>query len=458
MYKIDFDTPCRIHFIGIGGISMSGFAEYLHTLGFKVSGSDSHYSKITDHLEELGIQVYLGQKPSNISSDIDVVVYTAAIAADNEEFLEVKRQGIPMLSRVEMIGQVMLNFENAVAVSGTHGKTTTTSLIAIIMNNANLDPTIMVGGEVDALGGNVRPGSSPYFVTEACEYVESFLKLYPYIGIILNVDADHLDYYSGLDHIIQSFTKFVELIPDDGYLIVCSDDDNTMKASSARKSNVITFGLKDGARWMARNVRYDSSGCGIFDVYDNGQFFGSFKLNIPGEHNVKNALCAIACSQIFNISKDIIYSSLAEFYGTHRRFENKGNFNGVTVIDDYAHHPTEVKATLSAVKNYPHKKLWCIFQPHTYTRTIKLFDEFSSAFNDTDELILTDIYAAREKDTGEINSSMLCDSIKKHGVNAKYISPFEDIVKYIRENASSGDVVITMGAGDVYNIGEILIK
>lgn len=456
-FDIERDKHIKVHFVGIGGISMSGLAETLLHYGYSVSGSDAKQSNITDKLSEKGAKIYIGHDRKNVDG-AGLVVYTAAVKKDNPELIRAEELNIPAVDRAEFLGQIMKQYKYGIAVSGTHGKTTTTSLIAIIMNNANLDPTVMVGGEVDALGGNVRPGKSPYFVTEACEYVESFLRLYPYIGIILNIDADHLDYYSNLEHIIQSFSKFVNLIPEDGYLIVCSDDENAMKAAAVRESNVVTFGLGKDARWTAKNINYDSKGCGAFDVYDNDKFFGNFKLNIPGEHNVKNALCAIAVSQIFNISSAIISSSLSEFYGTHRRFEIKGQFNGTVVIDDYAHHPTEVKATLSAAKNFPHKKLWCIFQPHTYTRTLKLFDEFSSAFNDADELIITDIYAAREKDTGEINSYMLCDSVKKHGVNARYISSFEDIVEYVKSNAASGDLVITMGAGDIYKVGEVLIK
>jgi UDP-N-acetylmuramate--alanine ligase len=314
----------------------------------------------------------------------------------------------------------------------------------------------MVGGELDAIGGNVRPGKSSYFITEACEYVESFLRLYPYIGIILNIDADHLDFYSGIEHIISSFTKFAGLIPDDGYLIVNAGDENSMRASKGAKCNIITFGLEEGADWTARNITYDDRGCGRFDAYHGKDFFGNFKLNIPGKHNVSNAICSIGCAEIFNINRDIISEGFLEFHGTHRRFEKKGEFNGITVIDDYAHHPTEIKATLSAARNYPHKKLWCIFQPHTYSRTIKLFDEFTGAFKDADELVLADIYAARENDTGEVSSKMLCDRIR--GMDAKYMPSFDEIASYIKSNASPGDVVITMGAGDVYKIGEMLLE
>lgn len=456
-FNIERDKNMKVHFVGIGGISMSGLAETLLHYGYKVSGSDARTSNITERLKDKGAVVYIGHEEKNVY-DADLIVYTAAVKWDNPELKKGRELNIPIVDRAEFLGQIMKQYKYGIAVAGTHGKTTTTSLIAIIMNNARLDPTIMVGGEVDAIGGNVRPGKSPYFVTEACEYVESFLKLYPYIGIVLNIDEDHLDYYKGIDHIIDSFKKFIKLIPEDGCLIVSSDDKNALDASKYSKAKVITFGLGEDADWTARNISYDTRGCGIFDVFYKGSYFGNFKLNIPGKHNVSNALCAISCAHLFNISKDIINESFLEFYGTHRRFEFKGEFHDVSVIDDYAHHPTEIKATLAAARNYPHKKLWCVFQPHTYSRTIKLLDEFSLAFKDADELIVTDIYAAREKDTGEINSSILSKKIEDQGVNVKYIPTFDDIVRFLKDNTTPGDVVITMGAGDVYMVGDMLLN
>lgn len=455
-FDIRRDKNLKIHFIGIGGISMSGLADMLLHYGYHVSGSDARSSKIIDKLLEKGADINIGHDEKNVPG-ANLVIYTAAVKWDNPELIKAKELGIPIMDRAEFLGQIMKQYKYGIAVTGTHGKTTTTSLISLIMKNADLDPTIMNGGEVDVLGGNVRLGSSPYFVAEACEYVESFLKLHPYIGIILNIDADHLDYYTDLNHIVNSFSKFVDLIPEDGYLFACSDDENTMKAIRSSKSKVVTFGLKDDADWTARNIIYDAKGCGAFDAYCKGKLFGGFKLCIPGEHNVKNALCAIACTQLFDVKKDVVYESLLEFGGTRRRFEYKGEFKGITVIDDYAHHPTEIKATLSAALNYPHKRLWCIFQPHTYSRTIKLLDEFSTAFNNSDKLIMADIYAAREKDTGEINSAILSERIRSNGVDARYIPSFQEIADYVRNNASPGDVVITMGAGDIYLVGEMLL-
>jgi UDP-N-acetylmuramate--alanine ligase len=456
-FNINRDKNLKVHFIGIGGISMSGLAETLLYYGYRVSGSDMRSSAITDRLVSKGAKIYIGHRSENVD-DADLIVYTAAVKDNNPELIRARELKIPVVDRAEFLGQIMKQYKYGIAVAGTHGKTTTTSLISIIMTNAELDPTVMVGGELDAIGGNVRQGKSPYFITEACEYVGSFLKLYPYIGIVLNVDADHLDYYSGIEDIIKSFRKFISLIPSDGYLIVSSDNANAMKAAQGANSNVITFALNEKADWRADNISYDNEGCGKFDAYFRGKFFGTFKLNIPGKHNISNALCAIACANIFGIGKDIISKSFLNFYGTHRRFEKKGEVNGITIIDDYAHHPTEIKATLAAAKNYPHNKLWCIFQPHTYSRTIKLLDQFSKAFGDVDKLIVTDIYAAREKDTGEINSKTLSQKISEQGVDVRYISSFEAISDYIKNNASPKDVVITMGAGDVYKIGDMLLK
>ena len=456
-FDLKSDNNLKVHFIGIGGISMSGLAEILLDYGFNVSGSDSNNSNIINRLIDKGATIHIGHDAENIK-DQDLVVYTAAVKADNPELIKAKELNIPIVNRAEFLGQIMKHYEKRIAVAGVHGKTTTTSLLSVIMCNANLDPTIMVGGELDAIGGNVRPGKSPYFLTEACEYVESFLKLYPTVGIVLNIDKDHLDFYSGIDQIISSFKKFIRLIPKDGYLITSSDDENAMKAAKGCNCNLVTFGIKNNANWMTKNICYDKNGFGEFDVYHNGEYYDRFKLRIPGEHNISNSLCAIACADLFHIEKGIIKSSLSEFGGTHRRFEVKGEFSGVKVIDDYAHHPTEIKATLKAAKNYPHKKLWCVFQPHTYSRTIKLLDEFSHAFSDVDELILADIYAAREKDTGEISSKILADKISKNGVSVRYLPSFNEIADFVAKNASPGDIVLTMGAGDVYKVGDILLE
>ncbi|MCX7885167.1 MAG: UDP-N-acetylmuramate--L-alanine ligase [Caloramator sp.] len=456
MFDLFNDTNKRVHFIGIGGISMSGLAEILIDYGYNVSGSDRTSSKLTEKLNKLGAKIYIGHDASNVHG-ADIVVYTAAVKEDNPELVEAKKLNLLVMDRAEFLGQIMKKFKKGIAVSGTHGKTTTTSMISLMLLDANLDPTIMVGGEVDAIGGNVRPGKSPYFVTEACEYKKSFLKFYPYIGIILNIDADHLDCYKDIDEIHETFLNFAKLIPNKGCLIGCSEDKRIMNIMDKVSCNKITYGINSG-NFTASNIVYDEMGYPSFKTFYNGEFFYDFKLSIPGEHNVLNALSAIACCNFLGVDKNTMFQSLLNFKGTHRRFEKKGESNGITVIDDYAHHPTEIKATLKAAKNYPHRKLYCIFQPHTYSRTISLFEEFASAFNDVDKLILTDIYAAREKDTGMVSSKMLCDAICKSGVDAEYIKSFDEIVNYIKDNLIEGDLLITMGAGDVYKIGEAFLK
>jgi len=456
MFDLDKDFNKKVHFIGIGGISMSALAEILLKYGYKVSGSDKTRSHITDKLEKLGAKIFIGHDVKNIQ-DADIIVYTAAIKDDNPELIEARNKNLLIFDRAEFLGQIMKRYKKGIAVAGTHGKTTTTSLISLMLLNAKVDPTLLIGGEVDTIGGNVRVGKSPYFVTEACEYKESFLKFYPYIGVILNIDEDHLDYYKDINHIKEAFLKFAKLIPKDGLIIGYAEDPNVIEIMEKLNCNKLTYGINKGD-FKAKNISYDERGCASFTVTFNDKYYSDFKISIPGEHNILNALATIACGHFLGIDVETIKDSLYEFKGTHRRFEKKGEKNGVIVIDDYAHHPAEIKATIKAVKNYPHKRIFCVFQPHTYTRTYALFDEFSKAFYGVDKLILTDIYAAREKDTGLVNSKMLSDAISKNGVDCIYIKKFEDILDYLNKEAKEGDIVITMGAGDVYKIGEMFLK
>ncbi len=465
MYKIDFNAPCRIHFIGIGGISMSGFAEYLHTLGFLISGSDSHESKITQHLEELGIKIFIGQKPSNISSEIDCVVYTAAIKEDNEEFMEVKRREIPMLSRAQMIGQVMLNFDNAVAVSGTHGKTTTTSMLSLIFMVAQLDPTISVGGILDAIGGNIRMGNSEHFIIEACEYTNTFLEFYPKRGIILNIDADHLDFFKDLEDIRNSFHLFAKRLPKDGQLFIYGDIDRLEELTSDLSCEVLTYGIIDPAyRTGNRNydiaadrVSFDAYSQGSYDLYFRGKFIDRISLNVIGLHNISNSLPAIGVALEVGIPIAVIKQALLTFQNSKRRLEYKGEIGGITIIDDYAHHPTEVTASLKAAKNYPHKKLWCVFQPHTYTRLRQHLSEFAVSLSLADKIVLSDIYAAREKNPGDISSKDLAQELENLGKEVYYFSSFDEIENFLLQNCINGDLLITMGAGDIVSVGENLL-
>ena len=458
MYKIDFNHPCHVHFIGIGGISMSGLAEIIMKEGFTVSGSDNKESSLTDHLTDKGAVIFYGQKASNIIDGINVVVYTAAIHEDNEEFMEAKRQGLPMLSRAELLGQLMTNYDTPIAVSGTHGKTTTTSMLSHIFLAGDMDPTISVGGILKAIHGNIRVGSSGLFVTEACEYTNSFLHFFPKISVILNIDADHLDFFKDLDDIRHSFRLFAELLPEDGTLVINGDIENLSYITDGLACRVVTFGREASLDYSASDIQYDEQGNASFDLIRHGIPSGHVTLSVGGEHNVYNALSAIAVADLLGVSAETIQEGLLSFHGTDRRFEYKGEFNGITVIDDYAHHPTEIEATLKSAAHYPHRELWCIFQPHTYTRTKALFDEFAQALSHTDHLILADIYAARETDTLGISSEQLARAAASYGCDAIYLPSFDEIEKYVRDHCQSGDLLITMGAGDVVNIGEDLLK
>lgn len=458
MYQIDFEKKGHIYFMGIGGISMSGFAELLRSEGFAISGSDQKESTLTKHLEELGIQVKYGQCKENINSDIDLVVYTAAISKDNEEYVAAVNAGIPMMDRAEMVGQVMKNYQRAIAISGTHGKTTTTSMVSHVFLAAQLDPTISVGGILKAINGNLRIGKSENFITEACEYTNSFLKFHPTINLILNIEEDHMDFFKDLADIRNSFMKFTDLLPEDGLLIINGDIENHAEISAHCKGNVLTYSVHDqSCNYSASNICYDEMGRGAFDVLENGTNIGHIKLSVVGEHNISNALSTIALSRYLKLSMDIISKGLAAFEGTDRRFQYKGEIHGITIIDDYAHHPTEITATLQAAKKYPHKTTWCVFQPHTYTRTKAFLHEFAEALSKADKVVLASIYAAREVDPGDISSADIMDLIKELGTEAYYFDTFGEIEEFLLKNCVTGDLLITMGAGDVVKIGESLL-
>jgi len=447
----------HVHFVGIGGISMSGLAEILQKNNICVSGSDIRESSITKKLQQKGIKIYIGHSEKNVKN-ADIVIYTAAVKSNNPEIIKAKEMNLPIVERASLLGEIMKEYKYPIAVAGTHGKTTTTSMLSLILIHANFDPTVLVGGELDTIGGNVRAGGHDYFITEACEYVESFLKFHPYMGIILNVEADHLDYFKDLNHIIQSFNKFVQLIPPDGYVIICGDDSNALKTVHNCKCNVITYGINGGNyHWKAKNISFNAYGFPRFDIFYLDQKIGTVQLKVPGIHNVSNALAAAVATYTLGVSAADIINGLNIFKGAHRRFEVKGSYNNVIIIDDYAHHPTEIAATLAAAAKLNHKKIWCIFQPHTYSRTLALLDEFSHAFSDADKVIVTDIYAAREIDEGKIHSRDLVERINQHQLKAEYISKFEDIASYIKTHAEPGDIVITMGAGNVYEIGEQIL-
>ncbi len=456
--NINFDNIKSVYFIGIGGISMSGLAEIMLSLGFEVSGSDVRESKITERLVKKGIAVNIGHSENNIK-DPGLVVYTAAIKDDNPELVQTKQKEILTVERAVLLGQIMQSYLYSVAISGTHGKTTTTSMISIIMLEAGFDPTIHIGGELKRINGNTKIGSLKYFIAEACEYVESFLKLNPFIAVILNVDLDHLDYFKDINHIKDAFVKFASNVPKDGYIIASADNENTMNILEKLDRNIVTFGIKTpNVEWTASNIKFDNLGCASFEVLNKGISLGLIKLNVPGIHNVSNALASIAVCSLLKCPIKDIKKGMSNFTGADRRFEVKGEISGIKVIDDYAHHPSEIQATLAAAKTIEHSKIWCVFQPHTYTRTKLLLNEFSVSFNDADEVILADIYAAREKNPGDIHSKDLAEKLIQNGQTAKYFENFDLIADYLAENIKERDLVITMGAGDIYKVGEIILK
>ena len=450
----------HIHCLGIGGIGLSAVARILNSRGYTVTGTDIKVSQMTESLEAEGIKVYIGHKAENLSADTDLIVYSNAVSNETPEIVEANRRGLPIISRAEALGAIMDDYKVSIAVSGTHGKTTTTSMVSLILDNAKYSPTVLVGGILSQFKGNVKVGEGDYFVTEACEYMDSFLALRPWVEIILNIDSDHLDYFKDIDHITRSFDKFAGYVPEDG-LVVAYDSNPFVKSITDKLGcRVLTFGFSETSDFCARNIKFNEFGRPSYDLYAHGMLLGSIQLAVPGEHNVANSLAAVAACMDLGVDFEIIKSTLESFTGTQRRFDIVGKTSdGVTVIDDYAHHPTEIKATLAAAENIPHRKLWCLFQPHTYTRTLALFDEFADAFEKADVLVLAEIYAAREKNIYKLSSKKLMAEIKsKHPGKEIYFMPeFDSMADFVRNNAGEGDIVITMGAGDIYKVGEAIL-
>lgn len=458
MYQIDFNKPVKVHFIGIGGISMSGLAEVLLAAGFKVSGSDASESELTKKLISDGAEVMYGQRRGNIADDVDVVVYTAAVHADNPEYAEAVEKGLPMLSRAELLGEIMVNYKTAVAVSGTHGKTTTTSMLTEILVNAKADPTISVGGILPSIGGNIRIGKSDCFVTEACEYTNSFLSFFPTIEIILNVREDHLDFFKDIDDIRNSFRLFAKKLDENGVLIINNEIEEIEKITDGLECKIITFSTHDAqGDYHAENISFDAMGRAEFDMCKGAEKLFTVKLNVPGEHNVTDAMAAAIAAFTCGVSLEDVKAGLENYKGVNRRFEKKGEIGGLTIIDDYAHHPDEIMATLTAAKKTAAAKVWCVFQPHTYTRTKALMQEFADALCMADEVILAKIYPARETDDLGISSANLAAEIEKRGKKAVYFESFNDIENFILQNCVQNEMLITMGAGDIVKVGENLL-
>lgn len=436
----------RIHLVGIGGVSMSGLAAVLKHNGYEVSGSDIKEGEVIERLRRNDIKVYIGHSPDNLHNT-ELLVHTAAAKEDNPEIAAARRYGIPVFERASLLGAVMRKYHCPIGVAGTHGKTTTTSMISSILLSAGKDPTVMVGGDLSLIGGNLHIGHGDYFVFESCEYVDSFLSFYPKISVILNIDEDHLDYFKDLNAIITSFKKYTNNTQNGGTLIINEEDENSKSLKYDYNGKILTFGAKIGD-FHAENIKYNNK-LPEFDVISPEGIYAHIKLRVFGEHNIKNGVAACAAAYSAGIGGEIAAKGLYAFTGTGRRFEMIGEKGGITVIDDYAHHPTEIEATLKTAMTLGFKRVVCVFQPHTFTRTKALFKEFVEALSIPDKTILADIYPAREEDIYNISSKDLADKIK----NSSYLGSFDNITGYLKENLKEGDLLITMGAGDIYKIG-----
>lgn len=449
----------RIHFIGIGGIGMSGIAEVLCNLGFIVTGSDVKKSKNTDRLEKLfNVGIAEGHSAENVGA-AEVVVYSSAVKEDNPEIVIAREKGIPVIPRAEMLAELMTLKPYAVAIAGTHGKTSTTSMVATILGHAGVDPTTVVGGVVDTLGSNARLGSSEWFVTEADESDRSFLMLYPTIAVVTNIDKEHMESYKGMDDVVQCFTDFVNKVPFYGAAIICLDDPNVQLIVPNIKRRRVTYGMTAQADISGHDIRYNDSFGSSFTVWKGTEVLGEIELPVPGKHNVYNALAATAVGLELDVPFEKIAEAFATFKNANRRFQFKGDVDGITVVDDYGHHPTEILATLSAAKNSAGgRRTVVVFQPHRYTRTQELMDEFALAFNNADVLYVLDIYAASEKPIEGITAEILTENIKKYGhKNVTYIGDIDIAAARVSTELQPGDLVITLGAGSVTRLSEEIL-
>ncbi|MBE7516239.1 MAG: UDP-N-acetylmuramate--L-alanine ligase [Chloracidobacterium sp.] len=450
----------NIHFIGIGGIGMSGIAEVLCNLGFVVTGSDIKRSKNTERLETLfSVGISEGHRAENVGA-AQVVVYSSAVGPDNPEVVEAKRLGIPVIPRAEMLAELMVLKPYSVAVSGTHGKTSTTSMVATVLGEAGIDPTTVVGGVVDTLGSNARLGKSDWFVTEADESDRSFLMLYPTIAVVTNIDKEHMESYKGMDDVVQCFTDFVNKVPFFGAAVICLDDPNVQLIIPHIKRRRVTYGMTAQADVSAHDIVYDGAFGSDFTVWKGTEVLGRIHLPVPGKHNVYNALAATAVALEMEVPFEKIAGAFTRFKNANRRFQFKGEARGITVVDDYGHHPTEILATLSAAKTGGgSRRTVVIFQPHRYSRTQELMDEFALAFNNADVLFVLDIYAASERPIEGITAEVLTENIKKYGhKDVTYVGDIDKALDVVMPLLQSGDLVITLGAGTVTRLSDELIE
>jgi UDP-N-acetylmuramate--alanine ligase len=452
-----FSNIKRVHFVGIGGIGMSGIAEILLNMGFTVSGSDKNLSEITNRLKKLGAKIYKGHSPNHVK-DVDVLVYSSAVSLDNPEVLRAQELKIPVIRRAEMLAELM-RMKYGIGIAGTHGKTTTTSMIGLILTEAKIDPTIIVGGKLSGLGGtNARLGKGDFVVVEADEFDRSFLQLTPSIAIITTLEREHLDIYVDLEDIKKAFVEYANKVPFFGYVVLCLDEDSLRDIIPQIKKKIITYGLTSQSDFQAVDIKYHDN-CSEYNLMHKGNDLGKIQLNVPGLHNVKNSLAAVAVAMEMNVPFEVIKKSMKSFSGVYRRFEIKATIGKTIVVDDYAHHPTEVEASLLAAKTGWRKRIVTVFQPHTYSRTRDFYQDFGKAFFNSDILVVTDIYAAREEPIQGISGELIAEASKNFGhKNVFFVPDKKEIPDFLMNIYEDGDMIITMGAGDIYKYGEEFIK
>ncbi len=456
-HPIEDYTGKRLHMIGIGGSSMSGLAGLLQCQGYSVTGSDNYESYLAQKVRESGIPVVIGHKAENVRG-ADLIIYSAAIAPDNPERREAARLGIPEMERSTLLGQLMRGYAQAVGVSGTHGKTTTTAMLAQVLIDADRDPAVHLGGSFDVIGGGTRLGGRDVVIAEACEFHRSFLEMRPTVAVVLNIEADHLDYYRDIDDIQEAFARFVALVPPTGFAIGNGDDPRVAEVLRGAACTAITFGLGEKNKVRPANLTYDDLGCGQFDVVMGGKAVARVSLRVGGTFNVVNALAALTAAHVLGVPPEKAAAGLSAFAGVHRRLEHTGTVQGVKLYHDHGHNPTEMRGALSVIKRQPHTRLWAVMQPHTYSRVKRLFSEYIHCCDDADEILITDIYAAREKDPGDIHSRMLVEAIEKTGKSVRLTPTFADTEAYLRAHWRPGDVVLTMGCGNINELNEQIEK
>lgn len=446
------ENKTSIFFIGVGGINMSSLALISQKMGYRVAGSDRRTSEITEKLKKSGIEVFATHEGGHVEG-FDAVVYTVAISADNPEYVRAGKLGIPRFSRSDYMGYLMTGYKNCIGVSGMHGKSTCTSMCAEVFMEAKTDPTIVSGAILDSIGGAYKIGGEEYFIFEACEYMDSFLDFYPTLAIILNMEMDHVDYFHSIEQIRESYLKFAQRVGDYGYVVANYDNTDVREISSTLNCHVISYGISyKNAAFIATNIRYEK-GCPSFDVMHQGEYYMHVNLSVIGEYNVYNALAVVVTAWQYSIDKEAVVRGLKKFRGAKRRMEYRGKLNGAAVYDDYGHHPTEVRVTINGVAKMECDRIWCVYQPHTYSRTSELLEEYRNAFEEADRVIIAPIYAARETDTLGISGEILASKI---GERAEYIDGFENIAKMLKNEVYAGDIVVIMGAGDIFHVFDYL--